>query len=73
MQSVNSFGAWMGPIGPWAPVRRTVCTPVVPPLVILANVDQIHLYFLNEVVNECLTVVVPTYDANLLPASSAMP
>ena len=33
MQSVNSFGAWMGPLGPWAPVRRTVCTPVVPPLV----------------------------------------
>ena len=22
----------MGPLGPWAPVRRTVCTPVVPPL-----------------------------------------
>ena len=22
----------MGPLGPWAPVRRTVCTTVVPPL-----------------------------------------
>ena len=24
--------AWMVPLGPWAPVRCTVCTPVVPPL-----------------------------------------
>ena len=30
----------MGPLGPWALVRRTVCTPVVPPLtsVVLTNV-----------------------------------
>ena len=37
MQSVNSFGAWMGPLGPWALVRRTVCTPVMPPLQAIIN------------------------------------
>ena len=49
------------------PVYTTIVT------VILANVDQIHLYLLNEVVNVRLTVVVHTYDADLLPASTVIP